>query len=179
MRAVLGTHFHVLSLQEIGCNEELPETHDTIEDNAAEKAGYVWNNYHVPCFADDSGLEVNVLHGAPGVDSAHFAGPQRNHKDNVQLLLTKLDGIDDRSARFRTVIALFMKEGSWLFEATLAGVIVKSPRGTGGFGYDPVFLPVGFSRTLAEMTLAEKNEISHRAIAVTKLASFLAGLPNH
>lgn len=172
---VLGDAFHVLTLTEIGCNEELPETRDTILGNARQKAEYVWEKYRISCFADDTGLEVEDLGGAPGVHSAHYAGSQRNAADNLNLLLKNLQGKGNRKAQFRTVICLIMPQGEWNFEGIVKGVILEHPRGTGGFGYDPIFLPDGSARTLAEMTLSEKNRISHRAIAVSKLAEFLKG----
>ena len=170
---VLGETFQLQTLQDIGCNEELPETQDTILGNALQKARYVWDHYNIACFADDTGLEVDALNGAPGVYSAHFAGPQRNSKDNCNLLLTKMEGTTNRNAQFRTVIALCLPEGEWSFEGIVKGVITIEPRGTGGFGYDSLFQPIGSSKTLAEMTMEEKNRISHRATAVKKLVEFL------
>ena len=170
---VLGKEFAIVLLSDIGCLEELPETQDTITANARQKANYVWDNYQAPCFADDSGLEVETLDGAPGVYSAHYAGHQRNSDDNIQLVLKNLKGQAHREAQFRTVIALRLPEGEWIFEGIVKGSILTHPRGKGGFGYDPVFLPQGSSKTLAEMSMEEKNKISHRAIAVSKLAEFL------
>lgn len=173
VRAILGETFQLLTLQDIGCKEDLPETQDTIAGNAKQKAEYVWTNYKIPCFADDTGLEVKALDGQPGVFSARYAGPGRKSEDNVDLLLKNLDGVPDREAQFRSVISLRLLEGQWWFEGIVKGTILATPRGKGGFGYDPVFLPRGASKTLAEMTLEEKNQISHRAIAVKKLAGFL------
>lgn len=171
--AVLGEAFQLLTLRDIGCHEDLPETQDTIAGNAKQKAEYVWKHYKIPCFADDTGLEVIALNGAPGVLSARYAGRGRRSEDNIALLLKNLAGSSVREAQFRTVISLRLPEGQWLFEGVIKGTILSTPRGTGGFGYDPVFLPHGTSNTLSEMTLEEKNQISHRAIAVKKLAGFL------
>ena len=176
VRAVLGETFHLLTLADIGCEEELPETQETLAGNAIQKAKYVRDNFHVPCFADDTGLEVAALNGAPGVYSARFAGPQRNCEDNIDLLLNKLNGQSDRQAQFRTVISLQLPNGEWLFEGIVKGTILSQRQGAGGFGYDPVFQPLGFSKTLAEMTMKEKNDVSHRGIAVKKLVEFLQKL---
>jgi XTP/dITP diphosphohydrolase len=173
---VLGGAFQLLSLRDIGCEDELPETQDTILGNAHQKAEYVWKKYHVPCFADDTGLEVEALGGAPGVHSAHYAGVQRSAEANMKLLLRNLGGIENRRAQFRTVISLIMPHGAWDFEGIVKGIILEQPRGTGGFGYDPVFLPHGSDKTLAEMSLSEKNQMSHRAIAVAGMAEFLKRL---
>lgn len=172
-RGILNSKFQVLSLRDIGCNEELPETTGTIQGNSGQKAEYVFNNYKINCFADDSGLEVRALNNAPGVDSAHYAGSQRSHKDNINLLLKNLDGIEERSARFITVITLIISGESFQFEGTLEGKILNEPHGSNGFGYDPVFVPNGQDKTLAEMTMEEKNKISHRAKALQKLVEYL------
>jgi XTP/dITP diphosphohydrolase len=161
------------TLHDIGCNEELAEDQDTLEGNSLQKAAYIYQNYHVDCFADDTGLEVDALNGAPGVISARYAGPQRSHDDNIELLLKNLTGRSNRRARFRTVITLIWKGQTHTFEGIVNGTILNGGRGDKGFGYDPVFLPDGFSKTLAEMSIEEKNLISHRGIAVRKLANFL------
>jgi XTP/dITP diphosphohydrolase len=174
IRDLLSKDFELLTLADVGHFDELEEDQDTIEGNAIQKATFIYNKYKQACFADDSGLEVNALGGAPGVYSAMYAGPQRNHDHNIQLLLKNLDGAKDRSANFKTVIAYCDEEGKLtLFEGILNGQIIHDKRGTGGFGYDPVFIPDGHSKTLAQMTLEEKNRISHRSIAVRKLANFL------
>ena len=175
IRPLLPAGLELLSLADIGCAEELPETQDTLEGNALQKARYVWENYGVPCFADDTGLEVAALHGAPGVHSAHYAGPQRRAEDNVAKLLQALHDTADRSARFRTVVALVgLGADEQLFAGAVAGHIAGAPRGEGGFGYDPVFVPAeGDGRSFAEMNLAEKNGLSHRARAVAELVSQL------
>ncbi|GAB3836217.1 RdgB/HAM1 family non-canonical purine NTP pyrophosphatase [Hymenobacter jeollabukensis] len=174
IRPLLPAHVELLSLADIGCAEELPETQDTLEGNALQKARYVWDNYGVSCFADDTGLEVTALGGAPGVYSARYAGPQRSSADNLQKLLRELDGSAERTARFRTVIALVSGAADqWTFAGEVPGHITTAPRGEGGFGYDPVFEPENRGRTFAEMTLDEKNALSHRARAVAQLAAFL------
>jgi len=163
------------SLSDIGCAEELPETQETIPGNSLQKAEYVLSRYDVPCFADDTGLEVEALNGAPGVYSARYAGPQRSSADNISLLLKNLENTDNRSAQFRTVITLVgIQPTPLVFEGIVKGRISTTLRGTSGFGYDPVFIPDGHDRTFAEMTLAEKNQLSHRAIAVSKLVAFLS-----
>jgi XTP/dITP diphosphohydrolase len=173
VRAALNSSIALLTLQDIGCTEELAEEQNTIEGNSLQKADYVFKKYKANCFADDSGLEVEALHGEPGVDSAHYAGPQRSHSDNINLLLNNLHGSANRKAQFKTVITLVDMQGVHQFEGILKGEILTAGRGTNGFGYDPVFMPEGFSKTLAEMTMDEKNAISHRARAVKKLVEFL------
>jgi XTP/dITP diphosphohydrolase len=173
IQAILGNKFHVLSLEDIGCKEELPEERDTLEGNSLQKAEYVFQNYKVACFADDTGLEVEGLNGEPGVYSARYAGAQRNPEDNMDLLLKNLQDKRNRKARFRTVITLIQSEGTHQFEGIVEGTILEERKGKGGFGYDPIFLPTGFSNTLAEMSMEEKNQISHRARATQKLVEFL------
>ncbi len=171
--AILGNKFEVMSLKDIGCHEELPEERDTLEGNSLQKAEYVFQKYNVPCFADDTGLEVEHLNGAPGVYSARYAGDQRNAEDNMDLLLKNLEGKSNRKARFRTVITLIQPSGLHQFEGIVEGTILNERRGKGGFGYDPIFLPDGYTKTLAEMSMEEKNQISHRARATEKLVEFL------
>jgi XTP/dITP diphosphohydrolase len=173
VQSILGHAYSILSLQEIGCFEELPEEQSTIPGNSFQKAEYVFKKYGVACFADDSGLEIEALGGNPGVDSAHYAGPQRNHDDNINLVLTNLKNTENREAQFRTVISLVTPTVTKQFEGILKGVILTERRGANGFGYDPIFLPHGFSKTLAEMRPEEKNQISHRALATKKLVKFL------
>ncbi len=163
----------LVSLEEIGCREELPETGDTLEANSRQKAQYVWDHYGVNCFADDTGLEVEALGGEPGVYSARYAGPQRDARANMELLLRKLEGEENRRAQFRTTITLILDGQAYQFEGVVRGAILGAARGTGGFGYDPLFVPDGYARTFAEMDLAEKNKISHRARAVERLIRFL------
>lgn len=173
VRSIIKPDFRILSLKEIGCREELPETGETLEANSRQKAEYVFSKYHVPCFADDSGLEVAVLNWAPGVISAMYAGEQRSDNDNIDLLLRNMVGKEDRHARFRTVITLIGGNGVNAFEGIINGAIIHKKTGAGGFGYDPVFIPEGHSLTFAEMSPEQKNSISHRAIAVQKLSAFL------
>ena len=173
VRAHLGSDFQLVGLEEIGCKEELPEEQLTLEGNSFQKAEYVYKNFGISCFADDTGLEVEELHGAPGVYSARYAGDQRSARDNMQLLLNNLAGLQNRKARFRTVITLITPEFTKQFEGIVTGQIIHEYRGTGGFGYDPIFLPDGYNKTLAEMSMEEKNAISHRARAVNKLVEFL------
>ena len=175
VRAILGSDVEVLSLRDIGCTADIPETADTLDDNALLKARFVASRYGVDCFADDTGLEVAALDGAPGVYSARFAGPGCTPADNVRKLLGLMQDADDRSARFRTVVALIRGGKEYCFEGIVGGTIARTPAGCGGFGYDPVFVPEGYDRTFAELPPAEKNRISHRARAVAKLADFLRG----
>lgn len=162
------------SLQDIGCITDLPETHETLEENALEKAQYVVKHHGVNCFSEDTGLEVEALNGAPGVYSARYAGPQKKDTDNIALLLKNLEGEKHRKARFRTVIALLLNGEEHLFEGIVTGVIAEKPSGTDGFGYDPVFIPDGYDTTFAQMSLKEKAAISHRKRAVDKLVNFFA-----
>jgi len=174
---ILGRDFAILSLGDIGCKQELPENQDTLEGNSLEKARFVFDRYGLSCFADDTGLEVDALNGDPGVLSARYAGEQKNSDDNIQLLLSNLTGEKNRSARFRTVITLVRPRGIKQFEGTVEGTILSSRRGDKGFGYDPVFQPVGISRSFAELNMKEKNQISHRALAFRKLVEYLKEHP--
>jgi XTP/dITP diphosphohydrolase len=173
VRAHLGSDFQLVGLKEIGCTDELPEEQPTLEGNSFQKAEYVYRNFGVSCFADDTGLEVEALQGAPGVYSARYAGEQRRAEDNMQLLLKNLADSQNRKARFRTVITLVTPEFTRQFEGIVNGQIINEHKGSGGFGYDPIFLPDGYNKTLAEMSMEEKNAISHRARAVNKLIEFL------
>lgn len=173
LRAVLPAHIELISLNDIGFTEDIPETADTLEGNALLKARHIAAHYHVNCFADDTGLEVEALNGAPGVYSARYAGPQRSDKDNMQKLLAELAGKPNRNARFRTVIALILDEKEYLFEGIVQGQIIHEPTGTNGFGYDPLFEPENCGKTFAEQDMQEKNSRSHRARAVKKLVDFL------
>ena len=173
IQAILGDSFELISLKKTGCKEELPETGNTLEANSLQKAQHLYDHYQINCFADDSGLEVGSLGGEPGVDSAHYAGLQRSHADNVNLLLKNLGENTDRSAQFRTVITLIQNGEINQFEGSIKGQIIGELRGTQGFGYDPVFVPEGYTTTFAEMSLAEKGKISHRAKAFEKLVAFL------
>ncbi len=173
IRAILRGKVNVLSLSDIGCKADIPETADTLEGNARIKAEYVFNTYGLDCFADDTGLEVKALHGAPGVRSARYAGEAHDSVANRKKLLDDLSGIEDRSARFRTVIVLIIKGEEYVFDGTVGGQITTSEKGTQGFGYDAVFMPDGYDKTFAELAAEQKNKISHRANAVGKLAQFL------
>ncbi len=171
--AMLPDDFTILSLTDIGCTEEIPETAKTIEGNAILKANYVSEKYGYDCFADDSGLEVDALDGAPGVHSARYAGDSKDSNANIDRLLKEMDSHTNRSARFVTVIALNLSGEQHLFTGIIDGKIISERRGTGGFGYDPVFIPYGHEQTFAEMSFIEKSQISHRAIAVSQLIDFL------
>lgn len=174
VRHIVSPDHNIVSLDEINCFEELPETRDTLEGNSLQKAEYVFEKFNIPCFADDTGLEVEVLNGAPGVYSARYAGDHKNSEDNMALLLRKMSGQLNRKARFRTIITLLGHgEQPVFFEGIINGQIINEKKGTTGFGYDPVFIPEGFERTFAEMTLEQKNTLSHRAIAVKKLGAYL------
>ncbi len=173
IRSAVGPDLRILSLDDIGCREELPETMDTLEGNSFQKASYVFERFRIPCVADDTGLEVEALNGDPGVRSARYAGEQRNSDDNIDLLLANLKGKSKRKARFRTVFTLLGMGEPRNFVGVVSGVILESRRGNGGFGYDPVFLPDGYSKTMAEMTMDEKNQVSHRGQAVRQLVAFL------
>ncbi len=171
--AKLGASIALMGLKEIGCTEEIPETADTLEGNARLKAWHVFNNYHVNCFADDTGLEVFALNNAPGVYSARYAGEQKSFDDNMHLLLENLTTELNRKAQFRTVICYIAEGKEYLFEGIAKGSIARERRGAEGFGYDPVFIPECCSRSFAQMTLDEKNNISHRAKAIELLKEFL------
>ncbi len=163
----------VVSLAEIGCFDDIPEDGDTFEANATQKAQYIKSKYGYDCFADDSGLEVDALGGRPGVYSARYSGEDKDSEKNIDKLLAELDGVENRSARFRTVVALTLDDEVHLFEGVINGVITTERHGSGGFGYDPVFQPEGYVSTFAEISLEEKNRISHRGVAIEKLYDFL------
>lgn len=174
VQAILPQHIKLLSLKDIACNEDIPETQPTIEGNAIQKAEYLKKHYGYDCFADDTGLEVDALNGAPGVLSARYAGPQRNAEDNTNKLLSELNDKDNRSARFRTVIALYLNGELKTFTGICNGEITKEKHGEGGFGYDPIFKADGYEKTFAEISLEEKNSIGHRGKAVAQLIEFLS-----
>ncbi|PQB04561.1 non-canonical purine NTP diphosphatase [Aureitalea marina] len=176
VRSIMPSGIDLLGLTDIGCHEEIPETSDTIEGNAELKAAYVRDHYKLPCFADDTGLLVDELGGAPGVYSARYAGPQKNALDNTRKLLKELADKEDRSAHFKTVIALALPDHTEFFTGICEGIITETPRGEKGFGYDPVFLPDGRSETFAEMTADEKADIGHRGKAVRALLEYLRSL---
>jgi XTP/dITP diphosphohydrolase len=174
VQCMLSDSITLLSLDTIECFDEIPETAETLEGNAILKANYITEKYGYDCFADDTGLEVEALDGAPGVYSARYAGQENDANANVQKLLRAMHGYTDRNAQFRTVIALNLKGKLYLFEGVCKGEIIKNPQGENGFGYDPIFKPEGFDRSFAEMSLTEKNKISHRALAIDKLVRFLS-----
>ena len=174
IKNLLPDHIELLSLSDIDCKEDIPETGGTIDENAIIKAEYVRNHYGYDCFADDTGLEINALAGAPGVFSARYAGEEKNDEANIEKVLNQLKEKDDRTARFKTVIALNLKGHENLFTGICEGFILEEKRGDKGFGYDPVFLPTGFDKSFAEMELSEKSKISHRGIAFRELIEYLS-----
>ena len=173
VQSLLPSNITILSLESIGCNEEITETKNTIEENAIQKADYIKEHYGLNCFADDTGLEVNALNSSPGVYSARYAGPEKCSESNMKLLLSKLKLISDRSAQFKTVIALNINGKTLIFEGICKGEISHEKKGKGGFGYDPIFIPNNHKKTFAELSLSRKNEIGHRGKAVTKLVNYL------
>lgn len=173
VRQILGDSIHLTTLAECGITEDIPETSATIEGNALQKARYVWSKTHLDCFADDTGLEVDALDGAPGVHSARYATDGHDFDANVRLLLHNLSGITNRSARFRTVIALIIDGNEYTFEGIVNGRIIDDCKGVGGFGYDPVFIPEGHTETFSQMSADAKNAISHRGRAVAALSAWL------
>lgn len=172
VQAVVGDKFTIKSLADIDCQDDIPETGDTFADNAKQKTDYLVNKYGLYCFGDDSGLEIDALNGEPGVYSARYSGA-RDMEKNIDLVLERLGDNPNRTARFRTVISLYFNEQQHFFDGFIEGQIIKERRGEKGFGYDPIFIPNGYDKTFAEMSAEEKNAISHRAIAVNKLADFL------
>lgn len=172
----VGAQFQIVALEDIGCFVDIPETAETIEGNAILKANYVTENFGLPCFADDTGLEIVSLNNEPGVYSARYAGEQKNAEDNMNLVLQKLASKTDRKAQFKTIIALNINNQQHLFEGIVKGEITLEKSGNQGFGYDPIFQPEGFSTTFAQMTMEQKSAISHRGIAVQKLINFLSNL---
>lgn len=176
LQALIGNSHELIGLDDLDLHDEIPETGVTLEENALIKANYVYSKFKIPCFADDTGLEVDGLNGEPGVYSARYAGADADSEKNIDKLLNKLESINHREARFRTVIAYLDDSGAQYFVGTVDGAIIESRIGQDGFGYDPVFLPTGFDRTFAEMTMTEKNLISHRGKAVRKFVEFLSKL---
>jgi XTP/dITP diphosphohydrolase len=174
VKKILANQFEILSLKEISCFDEIPETSDTLEGNAEQKANWVLEKYGYDCFADDTGLEVEALDGAPGVYSARYAGENCSYQDNCLKLLKETEGKENRKAKFRTVICLKLNGQTHFFDGAIDGIIIDHQRGTNGFGYDPVFEAEGTGKTLAEMDDAEKNSMSHRYRATAKLAKFLS-----
>lgn len=173
LQAILGDQFKLLSLKDIGCNEEIPEEQETLEGNASQKSFFVYEKYGYNCFADDTGLEIEALNGEPGVYSARYAGEEKSAEANMNKVLEKLTKINNRNARFRTVISLIINGREKQFEGIVEGAILEEKKGDSGFGYDPIFQPTDFQLSFAEMPLSEKNKISHRGRAVQKLVSYL------
>jgi XTP/dITP diphosphohydrolase len=173
LRQILTGEFELLSLKDIGCNEEIPETGNTLESNASQKSHYIWNKYGLDCFADDTGLEINALNNEPGVYSARYAGEEKSSEANMQKVLDKLNGIINRQARFRCVFSLIIDGHEKQFEGIVEGIILNARQGEGGFGYDPIFKPDGFLYSFATLSPSEKNSISHRGRAVKKLVDYL------
>jgi XTP/dITP diphosphohydrolase len=172
VKTLLSGKYEVLNLRDIGCSTDIPETADSFAGNAGLKSRFVFERYQLDCFGDDSGLEVEALNNEPGIYSARYAG-ERGDRANLELVLQKMEGQENRKARFRTVISLLQNGEEYLFEGTINGTLRTVPVGTNGFGYDPIFEPEGYQQTFAEMDMAQKNEISHRAIAMAKLIEFL------
>lgn len=172
VQAIIGDKFELKSLKDIDCDDDIPETGITFEENAKQKTDYLVNKYGLYCFGDDSGLEIDALNGEPGVYSARYSG-SRDMEKNIDLVLEKLGTETNRTARFKTVISLYLNEKQLFFEGAIEGTIIKERKGVKGFGYDPIFIPNGYDKTFAEMTADEKNAISHRAIAVSKMADYL------
>jgi len=170
---LLGNTINLLSLKDINCTDEIPEDHNTLEENASQKAWYIYSKYKINCFADDTGLEIDHLKGKPGVLSARYAGENKDSQANMNKVLDELTGIKTRKARFRTVISLIIDGKEIQFEGIVSGSILTEKQGLSGFGYDPIFLPDGFVHSFAEMNLPEKNKISHRARAINKLVNYL------
>lgn len=176
--AMTGGTVKIVSLAEIGCHDDIPETADTFQGNALQKAAYVYEHFGLPCFADDSGLEVDCLEGVPGVLSARYAGEHGNSEANIAKLLDAMKGSENRKADFKTVVALILPDGKTeFFEGRVDGVITMEKRGEGGFGYDPIFIPDGYDKTFAELGENIKNKISHRAKAIAALCEYLKRLP--
>lgn len=173
LQALLGSEIRLLSLNDIGCTDEIPEEQPTLEGNASQKAFYIYNKFGYNCFADDTGLEIEALNGDPGVYSARFAGEEKNPQANMDKVLQLMGKIKNRKARFRTVISLVISGNELQFEGIVEGEILTVKQGDQGFGYDPLFRPTGFLKTFAEMDMSEKNKISHRGRAVEKLVRYL------
>ncbi len=176
VRKITANLVNIVSLAEINCHEDIPETADTLEGNALLKAQYIKEHYGFDCFADDTGLEVEALNNAPGIYSARYAGPGHDSQANMRKLLHEMEGKENRKARFRTVIALILNGKEYSFDGIINGIITTEKKGESGFGYDPIFMPDGYTQTFAELGDELKNTISHRALAVHKLADFLSSL---
>ena len=173
IRSMLGDHFSIITLKEAGIDIDIPEPHDTLEDNAREKSSVIYEMTGKDCFSEDTGLEIDALNGAPGVLSARYAGEQKLAEDNITRVLHEMDGQENRQAHFRTVISLILDGQEYQFTGVCPGVILTKRRGRKGFGYDPIFVPDGAKETFAEMDVADKNQFSHRAKAFQQLITFL------
>lgn len=175
VQAIVGDKFELKSLHDIDCQDDIPETGITFQENAQQKTDYLVNKYGLYCFGDDSGLEIDALNGEPGVYSARYSG-SRDMEKNIDLVLEKLATVENRTARFKTVISLYLNEKQLFFEGAIEGTIIRERRGEKGFGYDPIFIPNGYDKTFAQMSADEKNAISHRSIAVAKMAAYLKSI---
>lgn len=176
IQKIVGDQYKIISLADLNFFEDIPETENTLVGNALMKARFIHEKFHCNCFADDTGLEIEALHGAPGVYSARYAGPACSFEDNMRKVLSQMEGISNRKAQFKTVIALILDNKEYLFEGSVSGTILEKKSGTQGFGYDPIFLPDGYNESFAEMSAELKNKISHRAVATQKLTHFLHSL---
>lgn len=176
IQKIVGDQYKIISLADLNFFEDIPETENTLVGNALMKARFIHEKFHCNCFADDTGLEIEALHGAPGVYSARYAGPACSFEDNMRKVLSQMEGISNRKAQFKTVIALILDNKEYLFEGSVSGTILEKKSGTQGFGYDPIFLPDGYNESFAEMSAELKNRISHRAVATQKLTHFLHSL---
>ena len=176
IQSLIPKEIEIISLKEIGCTEDIPETGDSLEANAFQKAYYIKENYNYDCFADDTGLEIDTLNGAPGVYSARYAGPEKSAEANIEKILSELQGKENRKAKLRTAIALTINNEEHLFEGKINGHISKVKQGNEGFGYDPIFMPENENRSFAQMSIVEKGTISHRGRAVKKLVAYLNNL---
>ena len=175
IRAILGNEYKIVSLNDIGCHEEIPETQDTLKGNALQKASFIYERYHKNCFADDTGLEIEFLGNQPGVYSARYAGEHCSFEDNMNKVLAEMGDTNHRKACFKTVIALIL-DGKEYFEGRVDGEILRERHGREGFGYDPIFQPIGYQKSFAELSAEEKNRISHRGRAIQQLANFIKNL---
>jgi XTP/dITP diphosphohydrolase len=173
---IAGEKFHLLSLKDINCFDDIPETADTLEGNSALKAHFIWEKYGMNCFADDTGLEIDALNGQPGVYSARYAGEEQNPEANLSKVLDELKGNNNRKARFRTVICLILDGKEYFFEGIVNGSLLSERHGKEGFGYDPIFVPEGYDQTFAEMDMELKNRISHRGLATERLLKYLKSI---
>ena len=174
VKKIIGEKYKIIGLNDIDHHTEVPETQNTIEGNASQKTNFIYKLKGIDCFSDDTGLEVDALNGAPGVYSARYAGENKNDSNNLKKLLKELDGEKNRKARFKTVVSLILNNKEYLFEGIINGNIAFEPKGSNGFGYDPVFVPGGYTKSFAQLDSEEKNMISHRALAIKKLTEFLS-----